>query len=75
MSLSTTPALSASREVPMPLPPAFPYAHRGEDGRIHRKTPGDRVRGNPLRHPPANGTGARGAARHIGSAGPAPRWC
>ncbi|MFF9492019.1 SH3 domain-containing protein [Streptomyces flaveolus] len=51
------------------------YARRGETVHIHCKTPGDRVRGNPLRYLPTDGTGAWGAARHIDDIGPAPRWC
>ncbi|MGW8061506.1 SH3 domain-containing protein [Streptomyces ziwulingensis] len=51
------------------------YAHRGETVRIHCKTPGDKVQGNPLWYLLTDGTWAWGAARHIDNVGPAPRWC
>ncbi|MFG2683630.1 SH3 domain-containing protein [Streptomyces sp. NPDC048392] len=51
------------------------YAHRGETVRIHCKTPGGRVRGNPLWYLLTDGTWAWGAARYIDNIGPAPRWC
>ncbi|MZE68351.1 SH3 domain-containing protein, partial [Streptomyces sp. SID5789] len=51
------------------------YARRGETVRIHCKTPGDKVGGNPLWYLLADGTWAWGPARHIDNVGPAPRWC
>ncbi|NEC70474.1 SH3 domain-containing protein, partial [Streptomyces rochei] len=51
------------------------YAHRGETVRIHCKTPGDKVHGNPLWYLLTDGTWAWGAARYIDNIGPAPRWC
>ncbi|MFD8271622.1 SH3 domain-containing protein [Streptomyces flaveolus] len=51
------------------------YARRGETAHIYRKTPGDRVRGNPLWYLLTDGTGAWGTARCIDNIGPAPRWC
>ena len=51
------------------------YARRGETVHIYCKTPGDRVRGNPLWYLLTDGTGAWGAARYIDNVGPAPRWC
>ncbi|MFJ5278165.1 SH3 domain-containing protein [Streptomyces parvulus] len=51
------------------------YARRGEAVRIHCKTPGDTVRGNPLWYLLTDGTWAWGAARYIDNIGPAPRWC
>ncbi|MER6168092.1 SH3 domain-containing protein [Streptomyces violaceorubidus] len=51
------------------------YARRGEVVSIHCKTPGDRVRGNPLWYLLTDGTWAWGAARYIDDLGPAPRWC
>jgi hypothetical protein len=51
------------------------YAHRGETVRIRCKTPGDKVRGNPLWYLLTDGTRAWGAARSIDTIGPAPRWC
>ncbi|MFJ8144220.1 SH3 domain-containing protein [Streptomyces sp. NPDC096094] len=51
------------------------YAHRGETVRIYCKTPGDKVKGNPLWYLLTDGTWAWGAARYIDNIGPAPRWC
>ncbi|MGC9379674.1 SH3 domain-containing protein [Streptomyces sp. MH13] len=51
------------------------YAHRGETVHIHCKTPGDKVKGNPLWYLLTDGTWAWGAARYIDNIGPAPRWC
>ncbi|AKZ58122.1 conserved exported protein of unknown function [Streptomyces ambofaciens ATCC 23877] len=51
------------------------YARRGETVRIHCKTPGDKVQGNPLWYLLTDGTWAWGAARYIDNIGPAPRWC
>ncbi|WP_217246449.1 SH3 domain-containing protein [Streptomyces sp. AC602_WCS936] len=51
------------------------YAHRGETVHIYCKTPGDKVKGNPLWYLLTDGTWAWGAARYIDNIGPAPRWC
>ncbi|MFJ6063599.1 SH3 domain-containing protein [Streptomyces tendae] len=51
------------------------YARRGEVVSIYCKTPGDRVKGNPLWYLLTDGTWAWGAARYIDNIGPAPRWC
>ncbi|MER7052277.1 SH3 domain-containing protein [Streptomyces sp. NPDC000351] len=51
------------------------YAHRGETVHIYCKTPGDKVKGNPLWYLLTDGTWAWGAARYIDNVGPAPRWC
>nr|WP_127895786.1 SH3 domain-containing protein [Streptomyces sp. S10(2018)] len=51
------------------------YARRGEVVSIYCKTPGDRVKGNPLWYLLTDGTWAWGAARYIDNVGPAPRWC
>ncbi|WP_031043301.1 SH3 domain-containing protein [Streptomyces sp. NRRL F-5650] len=51
------------------------YARRGEVVSIHCKTPGSKVRGNPLWYLLTDGTWAWGAARYIDNIGPAPRWC
>ena len=51
------------------------YARRGETVHIYCKTPGDKVKGNPLWYLLTDGTWAWGAARYIDNIGPAPRWC
>ncbi|MFB7086570.1 SH3 domain-containing protein [Streptomyces sp. NPDC056296] len=51
------------------------YARRGETVRIYCKTPGDKVKGNPLWYLLTDGTWAWGPARYIDNIGPAPRWC
>ncbi|MFE5397140.1 SH3 domain-containing protein [Streptomyces sp. NPDC056568] len=51
------------------------YARRGETVRIQCRTPGDKVRGNPLWYLLTDGTWAWGAAHSIDTIGPAPRWC
>ncbi|MFV0133657.1 SH3 domain-containing protein [Streptomyces sp. HMX87] len=51
------------------------YAHRGEVVHIYCKTPGQKVKGNPLWYLLTDGTWAWGAARYIDNIGPAPRWC
>ncbi|MET9820940.1 SH3 domain-containing protein [Streptomyces sp. NPDC006349] len=51
------------------------YARRGETVSIYCKTPGDKVKGNPLWYLLTDGTWAWGAARYIDNVGPAPRWC
>ncbi|WP_328562662.1 SH3 domain-containing protein [Streptomyces coelicoflavus] len=51
------------------------YARRGEVVSIYCKTPGSKVKGNPLWYLLTDGTWAWGAARYIDNIGPAPRWC
>ncbi|KAF2777583.1 MULTISPECIES: SH3 domain-containing protein [Streptomyces] len=51
------------------------YARRGEVVSIYCKTPGSKVKGNPLWYLLTDGTWAWGAARYIDNVGPAPRWC
>ncbi|WP_217167682.1 SH3 domain-containing protein [Streptomyces sp. AC512_CC834] len=51
------------------------YARRGEVVSIYCKTPGRKVKGNPLWYLLTDGTWAWGAARYIDNIGPAPRWC
>jgi hypothetical protein len=66
LALRTSPARGAD---------VIRYAHRGETVHIYCKTPGDKVKGNPLWYLLTDGTWAWGAARYIDNIGPAPRWC
>ncbi|WP_151478146.1 SH3 domain-containing protein [Streptomyces albicerus] len=51
------------------------FAHHGQVVSIFCKTPGEKVKGNPLWYLLADGTWAWGTARFIDNIGPAPRWC
>ncbi|WP_333744825.1 SH3 domain-containing protein [Streptomyces ardesiacus] len=65
----------ALRTSPSRGPEVSRHARRGEVVSIHCKTPGPKVRGNPLWYLLTDGTWAWGAARSIDTVGPAPRWC